>query len=161
MRQQCDAFICNGFEALPNAHTQQRLYPQLGLVSRKSPPEGRFLAGPFYVRRQNNLKFCSKARQRLFPGQIVEAACSADLQPFTQWLIENGAEGIHGDQQRVEFYRYGQEGRGLQTTTVRFCISSTLGFMAKYTSRPLCTAVMYQREPPFCMALCTFPSWGL
>ena len=42
----------------------------------------------------------------------------ADIQAFTDWLIENGGKGIHGDTQKVEIYQYGEDGRGLRATMV-------------------------------------------
>ena len=43
---------------------------------------------------------------------------SANLQAFTDWLIDSGGQGVNGDTQRVEFYKYGEDGRGLRANTV-------------------------------------------
>ena len=43
---------------------------------------------------------------------------SSKFQILTKWLIENGVEGLQGDEQRVEIYQYGEDEGGLRATTV-------------------------------------------
>lgn len=63
---------------------------------------------------------------------------SANLQAFTEWLIDSGSQGVNGDTQKVEIYNYGENGRGLQATTVlhQYCSLSPVAVADWLTSMP-------------------------
>ena len=99
--------------------SHRRFSPQLWTGVSRSRAPCLPVANPLLVHEE--LAKSQQVQRRRLGGLACQAEglhSSTDLQAFTEWLIDSGGQGINGDIQKVEIYKYGEDGRGLRAIRV-------------------------------------------